>query len=41
MVLCDDLEGWHGSRREAQEREDLYIIMTDSCFCMVETNTTL
>ena len=32
MALFDDLDGWHGSRREAQEREDLYIIMTDFMF---------
>lgn len=29
MALCDDLEGWNG-RGEAQEGEDMYIIMTDS-----------
>ena len=30
MALCDDLEGWNG-RGEAQEGEDMYIILTDSC----------
>ena len=39
---CDDLEGWGGAG-EAQEGVGInrYIIMTDSCWCMAETTTTL
>ena len=39
----DDLEGWGGvgSGREVQEGGDICILMADSCYCMVETNTTL
>ena len=37
-MLCVDLEGWDVGRLK---REGTYIIMTDSHFCMAETNTTL
>ena len=42
-MLCDDLEGWGGvgGGREVQEREDICILMADSCCCMAETNTIL
>lgn len=49
-ILCDDLEGDEGG--EVQEEEiyvcisvymyiNMYIIMTDLCYCRVETNTNL
>ena len=38
-MLCDDLEGRMGGGKEAQEGG--YIVMTDLCCCMAETNTTL
>ena len=37
-VLCDSLEGWNGV---VQEGGEIYIHMTDSCWCMTETNTLL
>ena len=39
-VLCDNLEGWDevGGRREFQEEGDIWISMTDPCWCMAETN---
>ena len=39
-MLCDDLEGWDGSRggREVQEGGDMCILMADSHCCMAETN---
>ena len=40
-VICDDLQAWNGGGREAQERGNKCIFMTDSHFCMAETNTTL
>ena len=40
-VRCDDLEGWDGGEREAQEEEDICILRADSRCCMAETNTTL
>ena len=42
-VLCDNLEGWDGvgSGREVQEGGNIYILMTDSCQYMAETNTVL
>ena len=42
-MLCDKLEGWDGveGRREVQEGRDVCIPMADSCWCVVETNTTL
>ena len=40
-ALVYDLEGWDGAWREAKERRDIYIYMTDLHCCMVETNTTL
>ena len=40
-VRCDDLEGWDGGEREAQEEEDICILRADSCCYMAETNTTL
>ena len=30
-----------GDRREAREEADVYIVVTDLCCCMVETNTTV
>ena len=43
-MLCDNLDG--GDRmgvggREVQEGGDLYMLMTDSCCSMAETNTAL
>ena len=42
LVLCDNLEGWDGTRdgREVQEGKDICIPMVESC-CMAETNRTL
>ena len=41
-MLCDDLEGWGGGRREAQEGRGICILMADSLSCCIaETNTTL
>ena len=49
-MLCDDLEAWdmvygvgcgQGGGREAREVEDICILMADSPFCAVETNTLL
>ena len=40
-MLCDDLGGWAGGWREAQEGGDLWILVTDSWCCTAETNTTL
>ena len=40
LVLCDDQEGWGGEEgREAQEEEDICIIIADWSCCTVETNT--
>ena len=32
-LLCDNLKGWNGvgDGREDQEREDIWLPMTDSC----------
>ena len=40
--LCDDLEAWEGGLggREAQERGDICIHITDSRCCSTETNAT-
>ena len=40
-MLCDDLEGWDGGGREAQEEGDIRILIADSCHCTGETNITL
>ena len=33
--MCDDLEGWDGRRvGGSRERAHVYIVMTDSCFCV-------
>ena len=37
-VLCDDLEGWDGGGREAQEGGDICIHIADSLCCTAETN---
>ena len=34
---CDDLEGWDGGSREAQEVGDICLLMADSRFCTAET----
>ena len=39
--LCDDLEGWHGRGKEAQEGGEIWIQLADSLYCIVETNTAL
>ena len=38
-VLCDSLEGWDrvGGGRVAQQGEDIYMPMTDACWCMAES----
>ena len=41
LALCEDLEGWDGRAREAQEGRAVYTIMTGLLYCMAETNTTL
>ena len=43
LVPCDDLEGWDRRwwGREAQEGEDIGILMADSCCCTAEPNKTL
>ena len=38
---CDDLEGWDGGSREAQEVGDICLLMADSRFYTAETNTVL
>ena len=42
-MLCDDLEGWgwEVGWQEAQEGEDMGILMADSCYCTAEPNKTL
>ena len=40
-ALCDNLEGWDGGRREAQETWGICIIMADLHRCTAETNTML
>ena len=40
-MLCDDLEGWDGGGREAQEGGDICIRIANSLFSTAETNTTL
>ena len=40
-MLCEDLEGKDGGRREAHEGGDVCKITADSCCCMAETSTTL
>ena len=42
-ALCDSLEEKDGVEigREVQEGGDICIPITDSCWCMAETNTTL
>ena len=32
-ILCDDLVGWDGGGRQAQERGDICIVMADSHHC--------
>ena len=39
-VLCDNLEDELGGGREVQEGGDICVPMTDSHYCMPETNTT-
>ena len=39
--LCDDLEGWHGRGKEAQEGGDICIYIAESLYCIAEANTTL
>ena len=38
LVLCD---GWDGRGEGCSKGGDIYIIMTDSCYFMTETNTLL
>ena len=40
---CDNLDGWDGvgGRREVQEERYIYIPITNSCWCMADTNTIL
>ena len=40
-MLCDDLDGWDGGGREAQEGGDICIHIADSLHCVAEINTTL
>ena len=40
-VLCDDLEGWDGGGRDAEEGGDICIHIADALCCTAETNTTL
>ena len=41
-MLCDDLEGWDGGNgRQAEEGEDICVLMADSHCCKAETNATL
>ena len=42
-VLCDNVEEWDwvGGKREVEKGGYLYIPMADSCWYMVEGNTTL
>ena len=42
-MLCDNLEGWDGVQdgREIQGGGGICIPVTDSCWCMTETNTIL
>ena len=41
-MLRDDLEGWDDRGwGEAQDGEDICILLADSCCCTAETNTTL
>ena len=42
-MVCDNLEGWDGTEdgREAQDGGGICIPVTDSCWCMTETNTIL
>ena len=37
-MLCDNLEEWNGvgGGREVQEGEDIFIPVTDSCWCMAK-----
>ena len=37
---CDNLERWdgEGGGRDVQEGGDIYIPMTDSCWCMAESH---
>ena len=40
-MLRDDLEGWDDrGGGEAQDGEDICILLADSCCCMKEINTT-
>ena len=41
--LCEDLEGWDGGwgGREAQEGQDMCILMAGLSCCTAKTNTTL
>ena len=40
-MLCDDLEGWDGVGREAQDGGDICIRIADMCVydCVAEMNT--
>ena len=40
-MLSDDLEGWEGKGREAQEGGDICLFMADSHCFIAETNATL
>ena len=42
-VLCDNLGGWFGvgGGRQVQEGDDIYMLMTDSCWYISEANTIL
>ena len=41
-MLCDNLEGWDGSRggKKFQEGGNIGILLADSCCCMAEINIT-
>ena len=41
LALCEDLGGWDGRVREAQDGRGMYTIMTGLLYCMAETNTAL
>ena len=41
-MLCEDLKGWDGGRVAGKlEEGDMCLLMTDSCYCIAELNTTL
>ena len=39
-MLYDDLKGWDGGGREAQEGKDVCILIADSHYYTTEANTT-